>query len=141
MTAQPNCKESNVKYMLLVYVDEELLNEMSPTEFDSEMRHCLERADDLKRDGTMIDFQQLEPTTTAKTVRMRNGKVKTVDGPFAEAKEVLGGFNLIEADSMEDALRIAEGFPWVRVGSIEVRPVKDIAAVRKRVGAQEAAHA
>jgi len=128
-----------MKYLLLVYVDEKLLNELPQSEFDSEMRHCLERADDLKREGTMIDFQQLEPTQTAKTVRMRNGKMKTVDGPFAEAKEVLGGFNLIEADSMEEALRIAEGFPWVRIGSIEVRPVRDIGAVRERVGAKEAA--
>jgi hypothetical protein len=132
-------RELIVKYLLLVYVDEKLLNEMPSTEFDSEMRHCLERADDLKREGTMIDFQQLEPVQTAKTVRMRNGKMKTVDGPFAEAKEVLGGFNLIEADSMEEAVKIAEGFPWVRIGSIEVRPVRDISAVRKRVGAEEAA--
>jgi hypothetical protein len=56
------------------------------------------------------------------------------DGPFAEAKEVLGGFNLIEAENMEEAVRIAAEFPWVRTGCVEVRPVQDIGAVRQRVG-------
>ena len=58
----------------------------------------------------------------------------TTDGPFTEAKEVLGGFNLIEADDMNDALRIAAEFPWARTGCVEVRPVRDIGAVRRRVG-------
>jgi hypothetical protein len=58
-----------------------------------------------------------------------------LDGPFAETKEVLAGFNLIEADSLDDAVRIAHEFPWTRTGSIEVRPVRDFEGVRKRVGA------
>jgi hypothetical protein len=62
-----------------------------------------------------------------------------VDGPFAEAKEVLAGFNLIEAENMEEAVRMAEEFPWVSTGCIEVRAVRDIGAVRRRVGAAEAA--
>ena len=68
-------------------------------------------------------------------MRVRAGRTTIVDGPFAETKEVLAGFNLIEADSLEDAVRIAEGFPWARFGCIEVRPVRDIQAVRARVGA------
>jgi hypothetical protein len=63
----------------------------------------------------------------------------TVDGPFSETKEVLGGFNLIEAENMEEAMRIASEFPWAETGCIEVRPVRDIGAVAQRVGAQRAA--
>jgi hypothetical protein len=77
----------------------------------------------------------LEPASTAKSVRARNGGTTILDGPFAEKKEVLAGFNLIEADSMEEAVRLAQEFPWIRYGSIEVRPVRNVAAVRARVGA------
>jgi hypothetical protein len=80
----------------------------------------------------------LEDPTTAKSVRMRNGRVTATDGPFAEAKEVLGGFNLIEAESMEEAVRIASHFPWIRTGCVEIRPVRDIEMVRERVGAPSA---
>ncbi|PYO44689.1 MAG: hypothetical protein DMD33_02275, partial [Gemmatimonadetes bacterium] len=69
----------------------------------------------------------------AKSVRIRNGRLTTVDGPFAEAKEVLGGFDLIEATDMAEAVRIASQFPWARTGCVEVRPLKDIATVRKQV--------
>jgi hypothetical protein len=63
----------------------------------------------------------------------------TVDGPYAEAKEVLGGFNLIEAENMEEAVRMAAEFPWVRTGCVEVRPVRDIETVRQRVNRSAAA--
>lgn len=72
---------------------------------------------------------------TARTVRVREGAARVTDGPFAETKELLAGFNLIEADSLDDAVRIAHEFPWIRYGSIEVRPVRDFEAVRRRVGA------
>jgi hypothetical protein len=68
-------------------------------------------------------------------VRSRNNRMTIVDGPFAESKEVLAGFNLIEAEDMDEAVRIASEFPWARTGCVEVRPVRDIQAVRKRVGA------
>jgi hypothetical protein len=66
-------------------------------------------------------------------VRIRNGRTSVVDGPFAETKEMLGGFNLIEAADMDEAVRIASEFPWARVGCIEVREVSDIDAERRRV--------
>jgi hypothetical protein len=75
----------------------------------------------------------LEDAPKAKTVRVRNGRLAVTDGPFAEAKEVLGGFNLIEADNIDEATRIAETFPWSRVGCVEVRPVRDIGGMRNRV--------
>ena len=99
------------------------------------MRDCLEHADELRREGSLQDSQMLEDAHTAKSVRIRNGRMTTTDGPFSEAKEVLGGFNLIEADSMEDAVRIAAEFPWAKTGCVEVRPVREIEAVRRRVGA------
>jgi hypothetical protein len=127
-----------MKYMLLVYTDPALLDEMPASEFDSSMKRCLDHADDLRQEGQLLDSQMLEPPTTARSVRRRGGKTTTVDGPFAEAKEVLAGFNLVEADSMEEAVRMAEEFPWIGTGCIEVRPVRDINTVRRRVGAVNA---
>jgi hypothetical protein len=128
-----------MKFMLLVYNDRELLGQMPAEQFDSDMRDCFNHADELAAQGRLLESQQLEDPSTARTVRVRNGRRTIVDGPFAEAKEVLGGFNIIEAESIEEALRIAEEFPWVRSGSIEVRAVRDIQAVRTRVGADAAA--
>ena len=124
-----------MQFLLLVYTDESLLDKLPAQEFDTEMRHCLEHADELQACGTLVGYQQLEPAAAAKTVRARTGRTTILDGPFAETKEVLAGFNLVEAASMEEAVRLAQGFPWIRYGSIEVRPVLDVAAVRARVGA------
>ncbi len=124
-----------MKFLLLVYNDPELMAELPAPQFGDHMKHCLLHADELTAQGRLLGYQQLEPAATAKAVRVRGGKTSITDGPFAETKEMLGGFNLIEADSIEDAVRIAQEFPWVRYGCIEVRPVRDIAAVRRRVGA------
>ncbi|PYO96659.1 MAG: hypothetical protein DMD61_13805 [Gemmatimonadetes bacterium] len=122
-----------MKFMLLIYNDNALLDAMPPNEFDATMRDCLTHADELRQEGHLLESQMLESPTTAKSVRIRNGRLTTVDGPFAEAKEVLGGFNLIEATDMAEAVRIASQFPWARTGCVEVRPLKDIATVRKQV--------
>ncbi len=124
-----------MKFLLLVYTDDEILDALPAGEADDMMRHCLAGADALKGEGTLIESQMLEPPKTAKSVRIRNGQARTTDGPFSETKEVLGGFNLIEADSMEEAVRIAQQFPWVSAGCIEVRPVRDMESVRQRVAA------
>jgi hypothetical protein len=124
-----------MQYLLLVYIDPALLEAAPPGRFETEMRDCLQHADEMARQGTLLGFQQLEPPATAKAVRVRGGKTRIVDGPFAETKEVLAGFNLIEADSLDAAVRIAQQFPWTQYGCIEVRQVADIAAMRKRVGA------
>jgi hypothetical protein len=121
--------------MLLIYNDPSLLGALPQQEFDTTMRGCLEHADDLRRGGRLLDSQMLADPAKAKSVSSRNGRLATVDGPFAETKEVLGGFNLIEADSMDEAVRIAAEFPWIRTGRVEVRPVIDIDSVRGRVGA------
>lgn len=124
-----------MQYLLLVYTDSSLLGQLEPEQFDSHMRDCLRHADELQGCGKLLSFQQLEPPATAKAVRLRGGRTQVLDGPFAETKEMLAGFNLVEAESMEEAVRMAEALPWASYGCIEVRPVRNVAAVRARVGA------
>jgi hypothetical protein len=124
------------KFMLLVYVDDALLDGLPPGQFDARMRDCLSHADELRTDGRLLESQMLESAATARSVRVRNGKRTVVDGPFTETKELLAGFNLIEAETMEEAVRMAAEFPWVETGCIEVREVRDIGSVRERVFSQ-----
>lgn len=124
-----------MQFLMLIYTDDTLMDALPAGEFDTLMHGCLTHADELRDSGQLLDSQQLEPPATAKSVRIRNGRTTIVDGPFAETKEMLAGFNLIEAANLDDAIRIAQEFPWTRTGCIEVRPIRDIAAVRQRVGA------
>lgn len=124
-----------MQFLMLVYTDPDLLEALPTGEFDRLMHGCFEKADQLRESGCLLASQQLQPPATARTVRARAGTTRVIDGPFAETKEVLAGFNLIDAASLDEAVRIAEEFPWSRFGSIEVRPVLDMAAVRRRVGA------
>lgn len=130
-----------MQFLMLVYTDDDLMNALPPGEFESLMRGCFAHADALRCDGKLLGSQQLEPAATARTLRTRNGRTTVVDGPFAETKEMLAGFNILEADSLEEAVRMASEFPWSRTGSIEVRPVLDMQAMRRRVGADVAAAA
>lgn len=127
-----------MKFVLLIYNDKALLDELPRAEFDSRMRTCLAHADDLRGRGKLLDSQMLAAPSAAKSVRIRQGRQATLDGPFAETKEVIAGFNVIEADSMDEAVRIAAEFPWARTGCVEVRPILDIDAVREAVGAARA---
>lgn len=122
-----------MKFIALVYIDPALMSALPAGEEDAWMRDCLSKADTLKENGALLASQMLEDAATAKSIRVRAGRTVITDGPFAEAKEVLGGFNLIEAETMEEALGIARSFPWAATGCIEVRPVRDIEAVRRRV--------
>jgi len=124
-----------MQYLLLVYVDEVMVQALPDGRFDSMMRECFGHADELQGQGLLLHSEQLQPPATARSVRLRNGRQMVVDGPFAETKEILGGFNLIEAADMDEAVRIASEFPWAQVGCIEVREVRDMNAVRRRVGA------
>jgi hypothetical protein len=124
-----------MKFLVIIYNDPKLLDAVPQQEFDKTMRGCIEHADELKSDGRLIESQQLEAPKTAKTLRRRNNRMTITDGPFAETKEFLAGFNLIEAEDMDEAVSIASEFPWSDVGAIEVRPIRDFEAVRNRVGA------
>ncbi|HEX3232870.1 MAG TPA: YciI family protein [Gemmatimonadales bacterium] len=128
-----------MKFMLLIYNDPTMLDSLPAGQADAMMRECLGHADDLRQHGRLIDSQMLEDTDRAKSLRIRHGRPSVTDGPFSEAKEVLGGFNLIEAENMDDAVRIAAEFPWARTGCVEIRPVRDISGVRRRVGASSPA--
>jgi hypothetical protein len=135
--AIPGCRPPHaaMQFLLLVYTDAELMDKLPAEEFNAEMRHCLLHADEQQAQGKLLAFQQLQPAAAARTVRVRHGRAAVLDGPFAETKEMLAGFNLVEADSMEDALRMAQELPWTKYGAIEVRPLGDVAAMRRRVGA------
>ena len=124
-----------MQFLTLIHIDPERLAELPATEFDRLMHGCFAKADALREAGCLHGSQQLEDPHTARTLRVRDGLARVTDGPFAETREFLAGFNLIEADSMDAAMEIARQFPSARFGSIEVRPVRDMQAVRARVGA------
>lgn len=124
-----------MQFIALIYNDPMLLDSLREGEADSMLRDCFAHADQMQREGRLTRSHMLAEANTARSIRMRNGKMTTFDGPYAEAKEVLGGFNLIEADSMDEALEIASHFPWASTGCVEVRAVQDLNAVRMRVGA------
>ena len=124
-----------MQYLTLIHIDPALLAELPQDEYDRLMLGCFEKADALRDAGCLHGSQQLLEPATARTLRVRDGLARITDGPFAETREFLAGFNLIEAEDMDAAMRIAHEFPWSRFGSIEVRPVRDMQAVRDRVGA------
>src|SRR5688572_30893093 len=114
------------KFALLVYNDTELFNVLPAADYESQMRYCLTHADELRAARQLYDSQMLEDAHTARAVRVRNGRLSITDGPFTETKELLAGFNLIEAENIEEAVRIATEFPWIESGCIEVREIRDI---------------
>jgi hypothetical protein len=117
--------EDPMKYLCLIYDDEQKLGAMPQAESDKFMAEYFAFSDDIRKSGHMIHGEALQPVQTATTVRKRNGKISTTDGPFAETKEQLGGFYLIEAKDLNEAIQVASRIPSVRIGSIEVRPVVD----------------
>jgi hypothetical protein len=109
-----------MKYLCLVYSEESKL-EGTPDE------HCVTFDEDLRERGLCLASEALQPVRTAATVRVRNGKISITDGPFAETKEQLAGFYLIDAQDLNEATQIAAGIPPAQVGSIEVRPIRQLA--------------
>lgn len=124
-----------MQFLLLIYIDDARLAEVPAAEFDRHMRECFAKVDTLRAEGRVLMSQQLEPPASARALRHRDGTTRISDGPFAETKEFLAGFNIVEVADMDEAVRIAESMPWTRFGAIEVRPVRDIDGVRQRVGA------
>lgn len=115
-----------MKYLCLVYSEEKALAAMSKSEFESFSDEHVVVDEDLKKSGHSIVAEALQPAHTATTVRVRNGKLATTDGPFAETKEQLTGFYLVEARDLNEAIQIAGRIPAARVGSVEVRPVWEL---------------
>jgi hypothetical protein len=111
------------QYLLLIYAEESTFAEMTPDQLSTEMGAYVAYTQDMAKAGVLVAGDELHPVATAKTVRAPGGKQKVVDGPFAETKETLGGYYLVNVENMEDALAWAAKCPGARYGSIEVRPV------------------
>jgi len=109
-----------MKYLCLVYMEERKLHAVPD-------RECVACGEGLRNGGQLIAAEALQSIETATTVRVRNGKVSVTDGPFAETKEQLAGFYLIEARDLNDAIQVAAKIPPAREGSVEVRPVRELA--------------
>jgi hypothetical protein len=117
-----------MKYLCLIYEDEKMLDAMSGSEFDALMGEFTAFTREIRKSGHFLGGEALQPTPAATTVRVRDGKVSTTDGPFAETKEQLGGFYLISARDLNDAIRVASRIPSARLGSVEVRPIREMSA-------------
>jgi hypothetical protein len=115
-----------MKYLCLVYAEEVTLDAMPQAEIDTLVDESLANDEDLRESGHLVLAQALDHVLAATTVRVRNGRLSATDGPFAETNEQLGGFVLIEARDLNEAIRIAGRIPSARLGSIEVRPVIDL---------------
>ena len=118
-----------MKYLCLVYLDENRLHELPDED-------CVAFDEGIRKSGHCIASEALQSVTSATTVRMRNGRLSVTDGPFAETKEQLAGFYMIDARDLNEAIQIASKIPPARVGSIEVRPVRPI---RETVAQERAA--
>jgi hypothetical protein len=112
-----------MQYLLLIYDAETEWAKMSQAEQGKMYEEYMQFTSDIKNKGNHLAGHQLQPIATATTVRVRNGKRLTTDGPFAETKEQLGGFYMIEAKNLDEAIELASRIPSARVGSIEVRPI------------------
>lgn len=114
-----------MRYLCLIYDDERQMATMPKPEADAFMGEYFAFTEGIKASGHYVAGEALHPVSTATTLRTRHGKTTTTDGPFAETKEQLGGFYLIEAKDLNEALQVAAKIPSARTGSIEVRPVVD----------------
>jgi len=112
-----------MRYLCLVYCEDSTFAAMTPDEKRALDRDSLAYDRELERQGQFITADALQPVTEAATVRVRDGRMSVTDGPFAETKEQLGGFILIEARDMNEAISAAAGIPLAKLGSIEVRPI------------------
>ena len=114
-----------MKYLCLIYDEEKKRGAMAQSELDAIHGEYLAFTEEIQKSGHYLGGEPLQSVQTATTVRVRNGKVSTTDGPFAETKEQLGGFYLITARDLNDAIQVASKIPSARLGSIEVRPIRE----------------
>jgi hypothetical protein len=123
-----------MKYLCLAYEEEEKLDALSRAEWDALRQETLGYVDELARSGRLLVTHALQSVRSATTVRVRQGRLATTDGPFAETKESLGGFFLVEARDLNEAIQIASRWPSARIGSIEVRPIEEALRAEGRYG-------
>ena len=121
-----------MKFMCLTYEEEEKLNELSPSEWAALRDETIAYVETLRASGSLVVTHALQSTRKAATVRVRAGRPRVTDGPFAEAKEVIGGFFVIEARDREEAIELASLWPSARLGAIEVRPTEEALPADRR---------
>ena len=114
-----------MKYLCLIYDDEKKAVTMSKSDLDALMGDYFAFTEDIKKSGHYRAGEALQPVQTATSVRVRNGKLTATDGPFAETKEQLGGYYLIDATDLNDAIQIASRIPAAKTGTVEVRPIEE----------------
>ncbi len=119
-----------MKYLCLIYSDEELLGALPRPEWDALVGEYLDYDEELRRSGHYITAEALQTVQTATVVRVRNGKLATADGPYAETREQLAGFFLIEARDLNEAIQLASRIPSARLGGVEVRPIMELEQLR-----------
>ena len=119
-----------MRYLCLVYEEERALDALPQGELDALIGEHLDFAAEIRKSGHYLGGEALQPVGTATTLRVRNGRLVATDGPFAETREQLGGYYLIEARDLNEAIQVASRIPSARLGSIEVRPVLDLPVSR-----------
>ena len=120
-----------MKYLLLIYDNEANRAGMSEAEQGKIFQEYMDYTSQIRKSGNYIAGEALQPTATATTVRVKNGKTLTTDGPFAETREQLGGFYIIDAKDLDEAIGVAKRIPPASKGTIEIRPVLDIPGLPK----------
>lgn len=128
-----------MKYLCMAYEEEPKLDALSQSEWDTLRKQTMDYVGELRSSGRLLVTHALQSVRNATTVRIRHGKLATTDGPFAETKETLGGFFLIEARDLNEAIQVAAKWPSARIGSIEVRPIEETLRVENRYGGAQAA--
>lgn len=123
-----------MKYLCLVFYDEKKRNELSEQESQTLIDESLDFDEAVRREGYLIESGPLQPVETATIVRVRSGQVSVTDGPFAETHEQIGGFVLIEARDLNEAIRVASRIPPARLGGVEIRPMMDRVHSNERNG-------
>lgn len=121
-----------MKYLCMAYEEERKLGALSGSEWDALRSETLAYVADLRNSGHLVTTHALKSIETATTVRVRDGRLSVTDGPFAETKETLGGFFLIEARDLNEAIQLASKWPSARLGSIEVRPIEEELGLDRR---------
>ena len=114
-----------MKFMCLAYEDEKIFDDMSPAEWEALRQETIAYVEDLRANGHLVATHALQSLRKSTTVRVRGGSKIVTDGPFAEAKEQVGGYFLIEAKDRDEAVRLAARWPSARLGAIEVRPIEE----------------
>lgn len=115
-----------MKYLCLVFYDENIINNMTSSEWKSLNHECVACGEGLRESGKMIGGNALHPTSTATSLRIRDGKPLITDGPFAETKEQLAGYYMLDARDLNEAIQLASKIPPARFGTIEIRPIREL---------------